>query len=102
MKKQTYKAMSFIEALLPTIKKLSDKHKNPINYLKTGWAEIAPDWARLATPYMIRNNTIIMKTNCEYATILQYREQELISIIKTILGDIDDKMFINYIKIIKQ
>lgn len=99
--RQTYKSFTIIEALLPALKTLAKKHKNPINYLKTGWQEIAPDWAKIATPYLIRNNTLIMKISDASATMLQYREKELIQIIKIILGEVEEKDAIKYIKIIK-
>ena len=83
---QTYKSSTFMEAILPTIKKLHNKHKNPINFLKTAWVEIAPQWAVLAEPYMIRKETLIMRTSSQHAIMLQYREQELIAVINTILS----------------
>lgn len=97
---QTYKSTTFLEALLPTMKKLQKKHQNPINFLKAVWVEIAPNWAIFAVPYMIRNNTLIMKTDAKHAITLQYREQELLEIIQTVLGKDRSDTAVERIKII--
>ena len=97
---QTYKSKTFLEALLPTMKMLQKKHQNPVNFLKAVWVEIAPSWAILAQPYMIRKNTLIMQTDQAHAITLQYREQELLSIIQAVLGTSSDGVVIERIKII--
>ena len=84
-----------LESILPTMKQLSKKHQNPINYLKTSWVEIAPEWAVIAQPYMIRQKTLILQTSSTHAMTIQYREQELLQIAQSIIGEV-----INRIKII--
>ncbi len=86
-KNQTYRSTTFMDAILPTMKKLSNKHKNPVNFLKAVWGDVAPQWAVLAQPYMIRKNTLIMKTISNHAITLQYREQELLKLVQTVLGE---------------
>lgn len=93
---QTYKSKNVGNEIMALMQNLHKKHKNPINFLKTCWGEIAPEWAMLAEPYMIRNHVLTMKTNAAHAMILQYREQELLQIAQSVLGDV-----VNQVKIMK-
>lgn len=87
MKIKTYKAHNMLEAILPTIQQLHKKHKNPITYLQSSWLEIAPEWAIIAQPYMIRQKTLTLKTSSTHAMVIQYREQELLKIAQSIIGE---------------
>ena len=99
---RTYKSKTLLESLLPTMQKLQNKHKNPINFLRTTWLDIAPKWAILAEPYMIRKNVLIMKTSSAHAITLQYREQELLQIVNTVIGTNKERVEIDRIKIITE
>lgn len=83
------------EALSPTLKKLHSQNKNPINFLKAAWIDIAPSWAVMAEPYSIRNKVLTMKAPTKQALILQYREEELLKLAQTIVSHI-----VQHIKII--
>lgn len=85
---QTYKTKSIMEATLPFMKKLHKQHKNPINHLKTAWPEVAPAWAMLAIPYMIKNQVLTLETSQTHAMLIQYREEELLDLANSIVGNL--------------
>jgi len=97
---KTYKSTKISEALLPTMKKLQKTHENPINFLKNTWAEIAPKWALEVEPIMIKNKVLFMLTNSKNATILQYKEAELMKIVGTILKTDNPSYVVEKIKIL--
>lgn len=101
-KTKTYKSTLVSDALFATMKKLHKKHENPINFLKEAWNEIAPNWAKEAQPSMIKNKILFMITTSKNATILQYKEADLLKIASTILNIENFENLIERIKILKK
>lgn len=88
---KTYQSFSIHEALTPTIKKLNKKFSSQIAFLKAVWKEIAPDWALNAVPTSIKNKTVTLRAKKD-GLILQFREKELLRVVKLILGDEIEKV----------
>jgi|LADL02.1.fsa_nt_gi hypothetical protein len=98
---KTYKTATFGESLLPTMIGLKKKYDNPINFIKTSWEQIAPDWAVKAIPYMIKTKTLFLKTHSQHAMIIQFREKELLEIVSLILNTHGPNSVVEKIKILK-
>ncbi|WP_342262227.1 hypothetical protein [Alphaproteobacteria bacterium endosymbiont of Tiliacea citrago] len=83
---KTYKETFFHDSIYKTVKNLTKKFSNPIIFLKASWKDIAPDWAKEAIPYSIKNQTVFFKTK-DNPMVLQYKEKEILKIINILISN---------------
>jgi hypothetical protein len=93
---RTYKSKTFIESLSKELKKLQKKHKSPISAIKTSWEHLRPTWAANTHPKMIKDNIIFMESYSN-PLIIQYKEQEILTIVRLITDERIDKVKILYV-----